>query len=159
MSFRVSTVQKRLEKLLSICVEFLSCLDQPSSSWLELLGVLSTWRVLVPGGHLRMLSLQILLLRPWDRNDDSVLVRLGFRLSKVSGVVARLLSSRGGDLSFFIVPQPRFLVRRLIRGLGSAFGRFRVFRPLVYSGDNSLHHFQGVVGRGERFYTILLHNW
>ena len=49
-SFRVSPAQKRVEKLLSIGDEFLSCEKQPAFSWLELLGVLSSLIPLVPGG-------------------------------------------------------------------------------------------------------------
>ena len=42
VSFRASPTQKRVEKLLSIFNVFLSCEEQPVSSWLELLGVLSS---------------------------------------------------------------------------------------------------------------------
>ena len=52
VSFRASPAQKRVEKLLSISDEFLSCVDQPASSWLELLGVLASLIALIPGGRL-----------------------------------------------------------------------------------------------------------
>ena len=55
--------------------KFLSYVEQPTSSWLELLGVLSFLIALVSGGHLKMRSLQLLLSRLWDHRDDSVLVR------------------------------------------------------------------------------------
>ena len=74
VSFRASPTQKRIEKLLSIGDEFLSYVEQPASSWLELLGVLASLIALVPGGRLRMRSLQLALRRAWDRLDDSVLV-------------------------------------------------------------------------------------
>ena len=74
VSFRASPAQKRVEKLLSIGDKFLSCVEQPVSSWRELLGVLSSLTPLVPGGRLRMRSLQLLLHRSWDQQDDSVLV-------------------------------------------------------------------------------------
>ena len=74
VSFRASPTQKRVEKLLSIGDEFLSCIEQPASSWRKLLGVLSSLTPLVCGGCLRMHSLQ-LLYRSWDQQDDSVLVR------------------------------------------------------------------------------------
>ena len=45
------------------------------SSWLELLGVLSSMIQLVPGGRLRMRSLQFVLRRSWDQVDQSALVR------------------------------------------------------------------------------------
>ena len=48
--FRASLAQKRVEKLLSIGDVFLFREDQPVSSWLELLGVLSSMIQLIPGG-------------------------------------------------------------------------------------------------------------
>ena len=74
VSFRASPAQKRVEKLLSIGNVFLSCEEQPVSSWLELLGVLSSMIQLVPGGRLRMRSLQFVLRRAWDHCDQSTLV-------------------------------------------------------------------------------------
>ena len=74
-SFRASPDQKRVEKLLSIGDEFLSCEEQPASSWLELLGVLSSMIPVVPGGRLRMRSLQLQLCRSWDHLDQSILVQ------------------------------------------------------------------------------------
>ena len=56
ISFRASPALNRVEKLLSIGDVFLSCVRQPVSSWLELLGVLSSMIQLVPGGRLRMRS-------------------------------------------------------------------------------------------------------
>ena len=73
-TFRASPVLKRVEKLLSIGDVFLSCVNQPVSSWLELLGVLSSMIQLVPGGRLRMRSLQLALRRRWDHVDQSQLV-------------------------------------------------------------------------------------
>ena len=57
-AFRAAPDLKRLEKLLSIGDVFLSCVSQPVSSWLEFLGMLSSMIQLVPGGRLRMRSLQ-----------------------------------------------------------------------------------------------------
>ena len=73
-AFRASPALKRVEKLLSIGTVFLSCVSQPVSSWLELLGVLSSMIQLVPGGRLCMRSLQLTLRRQWDRIDQSQLV-------------------------------------------------------------------------------------
>ena len=73
-AFRASPALKRVEKLLSISDVFLSCASQPVSSWLELLGVLSSMIQLVPGVHLRMRSLQLPLQRQWDLIDQSLLV-------------------------------------------------------------------------------------
>ena len=74
IAFRASPALKRVEKLLSIGDIFLSCVKQPVSSWLELLGVLSSMIQLVPGGRLRMRSLQLALRRQWDQVDQSRLV-------------------------------------------------------------------------------------
>ena len=73
-AFRASPALKRVEKLLSIGDVFLSCVSQPVSSWLELLGVLSSMIQLVPGGRLRIRSLQLALRRQWDQVDQSQLV-------------------------------------------------------------------------------------
>ena len=74
VSFRASPAQKCVKKLFSIGDEFLSYMEQPASSWLELLGVLASLIALVPGGRLRMRSLQLILRRSWDRLDDTALV-------------------------------------------------------------------------------------
>ena len=74
ISFRASPALKRVEKLLSIGDVFLSCARQPVSSWLELLGVLSSLIQLIPGGRLRMRSLQLALRRQWDQVNQSILV-------------------------------------------------------------------------------------
>ena len=75
ISFRASPAVNRVEKLLSIGSAFLSCEQQPVSPWLELLGVLSSMIQLVPGGRLRMRSLQFVLRHSWDKCDQSTLVR------------------------------------------------------------------------------------
>ena len=73
-TFRASPALKRVEKLLSIGDVFLSCISQLASSWLELLGVLSSMIQLVPEGRLRMRSLQLALRSQWDHVDQSQLV-------------------------------------------------------------------------------------
>ena len=75
VTFRASPVQKRVLKLLSIGEEFLSCERQPASAWLELLGALASLIQLIPGGRLRMRSLQFCLNRSWDFSDHSLLIR------------------------------------------------------------------------------------
>ena len=74
ISFRASPALERVEKLLSIGDVFLSCVRQPVSSWLELLGVLLSMIQLVPGGRLRMRSFQFTLRKHWNHVDQSVLV-------------------------------------------------------------------------------------
>ena len=68
-TFRASLSQERISKLLSTAKEFRSSASPPASLWLSLLGVLSSLAHLVPGGRLRMRSLQICLHRSWDRQD------------------------------------------------------------------------------------------
>ena len=75
VSFRASPAQKRVDKLLSIGDVFLSSVEQPAKSWLELLGVLSSLTQLIPGGRLGMLSFQFVLHRYWDRVHPEALVR------------------------------------------------------------------------------------
>ena len=74
ISFRASPAQKRVDKLLSIGDVFLSSMEQPAKSWLELLGVLSSLTQLIPGGRLRMRSFQFVLHHSWDRVDPEALV-------------------------------------------------------------------------------------
>ena len=71
-SFRASPSPERVTRLRSTTDEFLSCTDPPASTWLSLLGILSSLSHLVPGGHLRVRSLQLCLHQTWDRVDQSV---------------------------------------------------------------------------------------
>ena len=68
-SFRASPSQERVSKLQSTAEEFRSSASPPASLWLSLLGVLSSLAHLVPGGRLRMRSLQLCLHRSWNRLD------------------------------------------------------------------------------------------
>ena len=68
-SFRASPSQECISKLQSTAEEFRSSASPPACLWLSLLGVLSSLAHLVPGGRLRMRSLQLCLHRSWDRLD------------------------------------------------------------------------------------------
>ena len=68
-SFRASPSAERISRLQSTAAEFPSCASPTASLWLSLLGVLSSLAHLVPGGRLRMRSLQLCLHRSWDRQD------------------------------------------------------------------------------------------
>ena len=68
-SFRASPSPDRISRLLSTAGEFRSSASPPASLWLSLLGALSSLAHLVPGGRLRMRSLQLCLHRSWDRVD------------------------------------------------------------------------------------------
>ena len=71
-SFRASPSPDRVARLQSTASEFLSCADPPASTWLSLLGMLSSLSLLVPGGRLRVRSFQLCLHRSWDHRDQSV---------------------------------------------------------------------------------------
>ena len=73
VSFRAYPAQKRFNKLLSIGFLFLSCVDQPANSWLELMGMLSSLTLLIPGVRLRIRSFA--LHQAWDRLDPEAFVR------------------------------------------------------------------------------------
>ena len=73
-SFRASPSPDRVARLLSTAGEFLSSADPPASTWLSLLGMLSSLSHLVLGGRLRVRSLQLCLHRSWDRGDQSIRV-------------------------------------------------------------------------------------
>ena len=73
-SFRASPSSERVSKLFSTADAFLSCAAPPASTWLRLLGILSSLAHLVPGGRLRVRSLQLCLHRQWDRGDLSALI-------------------------------------------------------------------------------------
>ena len=66
-SFRASPSEERISRLQSSAAEFQSYASPPANLWLSLLGVLSSLAHLVPGGRLRMRSLQLCLHRSWDR--------------------------------------------------------------------------------------------
>ena len=68
-SFRASPSVERISRLQSTAAEFQSCASPPASLWLSLVGVLSSLAHLVPGGRLRMRSLQLCLHLSWDRQD------------------------------------------------------------------------------------------
>ena len=66
-TFMASPSPDRVSRLLSTAGEFLRSAAPPASLWQSLLGMLSSLSHLVPGGRLRMRSLQICLHRSWDR--------------------------------------------------------------------------------------------
>ena len=73
-TFMASPSPDHVSRLRSTAGEFLRSAAPPASLWQSLLGMLSSLSHLVPGGCLRMRSLQICLHRSWDRLDPSALV-------------------------------------------------------------------------------------
>ena len=60
---------ERISRLRSTAAVFLSCASPTACLWLSLLGVLSSLAPLVPGGRLRMQSLQLCLHHSWNRQN------------------------------------------------------------------------------------------
>ena len=71
-SFVASPSPDRISRLQLTAGEFRSSASPPARLWLSLLGMLSSLAHLVPGGRLRMQSLQLCLNRSWDHVDLSV---------------------------------------------------------------------------------------
>ena len=71
-SFVASPSPDRISRLLSTAREFRSSASPHARLWLSLLGMLSSLAHLVPGGRLRMQSLQLCLNRSWDHVDLSI---------------------------------------------------------------------------------------
>ena len=70
-SFVASPSPDRISRLQLTAEEFQFSASPPARLWLSLLGMLSSLAHLVPGGRLRMRSLQLCLNRSWDRVDLS----------------------------------------------------------------------------------------
>ena len=70
-TFVASPLPERISRLQSTAGEFLSSAAPPASIWLSLLGMLSSMSHLIPGGRIRMRSLQLCLHQSWDRVDQS----------------------------------------------------------------------------------------
>ena len=70
-SFVASPSPDRISRLQLTAGEFQFSASLPARLWLSLLGMLSSLAHLVPGGRLRMRSLQLCLNRSWDRVDLS----------------------------------------------------------------------------------------
>ena len=142
INFRASPAQKRVDKLLSIGDVFLSSVEQPAKSWLELLGVLSSLTQLIPGGRLRMRSFQFALHRAWDRVDPEGVSRN----LPASSLVVEPRVARARNLPRAGVSPARLVVRRLRCRLGGTPRRAGRFRPLVSRGAPQLHKSSGAVG-------------
>ena len=70
-TFMASPSQEHISRLLSTAAKFRSSASPPASLWLSLLGMCSSLAHLVPGGRLRMQSLQLCLHHSWNRQDLS----------------------------------------------------------------------------------------
>ena len=152
------SIARSRPRLRSTAGEFLRSAAPPASLWQSLLGMLSSLSHLVPGGRLRMRSLQICLHRSWDRLDPSARVAWSPGLSSGPSVVA----SRGSPLLRGVspsgVPRSGLLVRRFRRRLGGSLGRQGCFRPLGPVGGSSSRQCQGVAGGASRSPPLPVHS-
>ena len=140
-SFRASPSQERISKLQSTAKEFRSSALPPASLWLSLLGVLSSLAHLVPGGCLRMRSLQLCLHRSWDRLDLEAPVSVS--VSPRPPMVAPPSSPVFRSASLPGVSRPTLLVRRLRRGVGCPSRTSGRFRPVGLASGGVVHQRQG----------------
>ena len=97
----------------------ITVLRQPAASlWRRLLGILSSLTAIIPGGRLRMRSLQLRLHLLWIGRFLHDSIESG--VSPGPGMVDRGGSSSVEHFSGSGQPSPRLLVRRLGHGVGSS---------------------------------------
>ena len=138
-SFRASPSSERVGKLFSTADAFLSCAAPPASTWLRLLGILSSLAHLVPGGRLRVRSLQVCLHQQWDREDLSALIPWSPLCRRdLQWWLDRPRLSLGVSL-VQVSPDLDFWVRRLGRGLGCSPRLSHRFRPLGPGAGGAVH--------------------
>ena len=130
-SFAASPSPDRVARLRSKAGEFPSSADPPASIWLSLLSMLSSLSHLVPGGQLRMRSLQLCLHQSWDRVDQSIRIpwsqdclrdlRWWLHLPRLSqssvsrpGLLVRRLGCRLGGLTWVFSPLQAFGAKRKV---------------------------------------------
>ena len=128
----------RVSNLLRLIEEFLSTPSPPASLWRRLLGHLSSLTLLVPGGMLRMRSLQLCLKDQWDFLDDQFQVSWSPLCREDLLWWARVAQRREG-VSLSPRSRRQLLLGRLGRRLGGPSGRTPCLGPLVSSSDDSLH--------------------
>ena len=127
VSFRASPAQKRVNKLLSIGSLLLSYVDQHAKSWLELMGMLSSLTLLIPGVRLQMRSFQFTLHRAWDRLDPEAFVRWSSEIRQVFFLVVGLQAPRARHLARAGVSPARLVVRLFRCRLGKRTSTRRQF--------------------------------
>ena len=142
-SLRTFPTEKRVSAVLLQIEEFLSCRQQGMLSWRCLLGRLASLCHLVPGGRLRMRSLQLRLRGRWDFADDEVVVSWTPEIEsdlRWWSNTRHLLSG----VSSGVPAGSALLVRHLRSGLGCSSPQpFRV-GSLVSGGESSLHQSERV---------------
>ena len=117
-SFWASPSPERVARLRSTANAFLSCTDPPASTWLSLLGILSSLFHLVPGGRLRVRSLQLSLRIHWT----PVCLRDLQWWLRPAPSVSRGVSGSGVSGIWTFGPTPQTWVGELIWALSTASG-------------------------------------
>ena len=145
-TFVASPSPEHITRLQSTTGEFLSSAAPPASVWLSLLGMLSSMSHLVPGGWLRMRSLQLCLHQSWDWVDQSTQIPWSPDCLRDLRWCSTFPSISGG-VSPSGVSRPGLLVLRLGRRLGGTLGPSHCFRPLEQRRSSSLHQRQGTFRR------------
>ena len=151
-AFRASPALKRVEKLLAVGDVFVSCVSQPVSSWLELLGVI---RSAVLNDPTRSWGSP-----PHEVNPAGSAASVGSGRSVSAGrvvtgdskrsfLVARPRSLSARRFSGAGVPSARVMVRRLGRGLGGSLGRSGRFSPVGSGRRRALDQCTGALGNRE----------
>ena len=146
-SFRASPSPERVASLRSTANEFLSCAGPPASTWLSLLGILSSLSLPTrswwpPPGEVSPAVSPPGLGSGGPVSQDS----LDSSLPPGSSVVARPAPSVSRGVSGSGVSGSGLLVRRLGRGLGSSFRLSHRFRPLGCRAHCSVHQRSGASG-------------
>ena len=140
-SFRASPSVERISRLQSTAAEFQSCASPTATFWLSLLGALSSLAHLVPGGRLRMRSLQLCLTQSWDRQDLEAPVFTSMECLR--------------DLQWWLhlprvslpgVSSPTLLVRHLRRGMGCPSRLSDCFGPVERPTGGVVHQCQETAG-------------
>ena len=121
--------------------------DPPASIWLSLLGMLSSMAHLVPGGRLRMRSLQLCLHQSWDRVDQSTRIPWSPDCLRDLQWWLQLPRLRQGVSLHQGVSRPGLLVRRLRRRLGGTLRPSHRFQPLEPRRSSAVHQCQETSGR------------
>ena len=112
-TFRASPSRERIDKLMSLGDVFLSSRLQPMSTWLSLLGTLSSLSHLVPGGsslHASPPTHSTSLVGSPGEFLSGLLVG---QLPPGSSLVDEPRTSSSGGVSISTLTRPRLLVRRV----------------------------------------------
>ena len=147
ISFRASPSPDRISRLRSTADAFRSSASPPASLWLSLLGALSSLAHLVPGGRLRMRSLQLCLHRSWDRLDLQAPVPVSLVCLQDLQWWLHLPRLSSGVSLYQVSPDLHFWSDASDVGMGGSSRPSGRFRPVGLKSGRFVHQRQGTVGR------------